>query len=72
MREIWAVFEKDFIEALSEPGLGSSSPQLIGRTTDLKDVVRDSVVQRDNGETYRARELEPDGTGMTTLRLRSG
>ena len=68
--QIWAIFELDFLEVLEDPGIGSSSPQLTGRTSDLKGVIRDAVVERDNGEKYRVRENEPDGTGITLLRLR--
>lgn len=68
---VWGVFDQSFVEALSDPGIGSSEPEFTCRSIDVENVQKDSVLTRLQVQ-YRVRELEPDGTGMTLLRLRSG
>jgi hypothetical protein len=68
---IHAVFDNDYLEALEGPGASVSEPTITARTVDLEGVERGSVVLVGNS-TYRVREREPDGTGITLLRLRSG
>jgi len=69
--EVWVTFDKSYIEELAGPGAASSEPELIGRTSDLDSFVQSDVVERDNGEKYRIRKPEPDGTGMSLVRLRN-
>lgn len=68
---LWGIFEQVFGEALSDPGVSSSDPELTCRSIDVIEVTKDSVIERQSVQ-YRVREIEPDGTGMTLLRLRRG
>lgn len=70
--EVWVIFDQQYLEALTDPGMSSAEPEVVGRTSDLKSVTQSTTIQRSNGDQYRVRENEPDGTGMTLLRLRSG
>ena len=71
-RKIWGVFETPYIEILADPGIGSANPEFQCRSIDVTGLIPETVLERTGGETYRVHEIEPDGTGMTTLRLRRG
>lgn len=66
----YGVFENEYLEDLDGPGVSSSSPMLTVRSSDVASVVPGSTVIRDS-VTYTVREVEPDGTGITLLRLRN-
>ena len=68
--QLRGIFESTFLDAGVDPGIASSEPEFLARTIDLNGVSQSSVIERENGEKYRVREIEPDGTGMTLLRLR--
>lgn len=64
-----AIFENQFIEAggaIRE--VESANPVLICRSTDVSDLVHDSVLTF-NSSTFHVIGIEPDGTGMTYLQL---
>lgn len=69
---VWAIFEMTYSDALDGPGIGSTEPEITGRTSDLANVMPGAIVARDTGEQFRVRESEPDGTGLTLMRLRRG
>lgn len=49
--------------------IDSSDPQILGRTSDLAHATSSSAIVRgDLG--YGVASIEPDGTGMTSIRLR--
>lgn len=66
----YGVFESEYLEDLDGPGIGTAMPMITVRTSDVTSVVPGSSVIRDS-VTYTVREIEPDGTGITLLRLRS-
>ena len=70
-KKLFGIFESIYLDALEDPGIASSEPEFLARTSDLNGVTQSSVIERENGEKYRVREIEPDGTGMTLLRLRN-
>lgn len=49
-------------------GVSESMPEAIGRSTDFDGVAQDDTLTL-VGIDYIIREIEPDGTGMTILRL---
>lgn len=62
---VWAVFRNAYFESLEVSG---SQPVASCRSSDVSAVTRSSIVVS-NGITYRVAVIEPDGTGMTLLRL---
>ncbi len=48
--------------------ISTSEPQLHVRTSDVTDVILETVV-RVNGSTFSVSDIQPDGTGLTLLRL---
>lgn len=48
--------------------ISSAEPQLQVRTEDVTDVTQDSALTA-NGVSYTVADVQPDGTGMTILRL---
>lgn len=55
--------------AFGEHVIDSSDPQIVGRTSDLASATSSSVITR-GALAYGVAAIEPDGTGMTTIRLR--
>lgn len=67
---IWVVFSENYIGALD--GLvGSSSPNIFGRTSDLGDAARDTQVDVGGVKYTVVGAAQPDGTGMTRLMLKA-
>lgn len=64
----WGVFEREYLEDLDGPGIASYEPTLTCRSSDAPGI--EGVIKRQNGKSYSVREIEPDGTGITLLRLR--
>lgn len=52
-----------------EVQLASTSPQFLVRTADLTSSGRHGDVFVINGSTYKAVDVSPDGTGMSTVKL---
>lgn len=69
-RDVWGVFENNYLDALSDPGIAESAPEFTARSIDLEQVEIETNLVRESGEKFVVREIEPDGTGMTLLRLR--
>jgi len=69
-RELFGIFDVEYLEDLEGPGIASSAPMVTCRSSDVSHVVQGAVLKRISGDQYKVRELEPDGTGMTLLRLR--
>lgn len=63
--QVWAVANNDYSEAL---GASGTQPVALCRSADVAAVTRNSTVVR-GGVTYRVANIEPDGTGMTLLRM---
>lgn len=55
--------------AFGDHVIDSSDPQIVGRTSDLSSATSSSVIKRGDA-AYGVAAIEPDGTGMTTIRLR--
>lgn len=68
---VWGIFENEYLGELDGPGVASSEPTVTVRTSDIMRMDRGALVVRANGERYSVRQAEPDGTGMTMLRLRA-
>lgn len=67
--EIDALFDKAYLGALS--GLvESTGPQCIAKTSDVAAVVQGSTITID-GTAYTVTGVQADGTGISTLQLRS-
>jgi high-affinity K+ transport system ATPase subunit B len=62
---VWAIVDNEYVEALSVTG---TQPVATCRSSDVTGVTRATTVVR-GGVTYRVANIEPDGTGMTLLRL---
>lgn len=61
------IFDNSYVDQL---GAAGTSPQLVGSTAALATIVRGHTVVV-AGVTYTVVNVEPDGTGITTLQLRS-
>lgn len=64
-RTIYGIFDAQYQEGL---GIAGSGPALTCATEDVRDVKRDEQVTLEAGE-FRVVSNEPDGTGITVLRL---
>lgn len=63
------IFDADYVELVGvEARIDSNKPMAIGRTSDLTDVERGTMIQRGSDE-YKVVDVQPDGTGMTLLEL---
>ena len=65
------IFEDEY-EALDFDGVvvGSTAPTFTCRTTDLPSITLGTTTATINSVAYVITESRPDGTGMSTLRLR--
>jgi hypothetical protein len=60
--------EYSVTQGVDEPGMGLPSPQVLCKTADVANAFRgDTFVV--GGTTYYVQEVQPDGTGVTTLIL---
>jgi len=68
--DVWAIFVDPHTPLpFGEHVLDSSEPQILGRSSDLAHVNDSSVIVR-GGVVYGVAGIQPDGTGMTPIRLR--
>ena len=67
---IYALFRNEYLEeqAGGDVGVESSAPFAMVRTSDVPNVVQNDTIAI-SGTTYTIVEVEPDGEGMTDLRL---
>lgn len=68
--QIPVIFDNEYSVTLGvgEPGMGVPSPQALCKTADVANASRgDTFVV--GGTTYYVQEVQPDGTGITTLIL---
>lgn len=63
-----AITDAPFVTVGEGPGVNSSAPSLIATDEDVEGIEFDEVLNY-CGVDYVVRAIEPDGTGMTTLRL---
>lgn len=69
---IWAIFEKPYIDLGFDRPVESDAPQVTVRSSDVTGVTHGkSVVRTVSGTTYSytVENVQPDGEGMTVLRL---
>lgn len=57
------------IEVGNEVAIASTAPQFLCRSADLTNGGRQQDTFVIDGTTYKAVDIQPDGTGMTTVRL---
>jgi len=63
------IFDKEYFEGgAGFAGVQSNQPKALGKTSDFSSVVHGHTLVI-SGTTYNVVGVEPDGTGMTTLRL---
>lgn len=69
-REIEVIFDNSYSLNIlrTDFEVANLSPQVIVRTTDVSDVSLSSTIEVE-GTTYNVTAIEPDGTGITVLRL---
>jgi hypothetical protein len=60
--------EHSVAEGIGEPGIGVPSPQALCKTADVANAFRGDTLLV-GGTTYYVQEIQPDGTGITTLIL---
>jgi hypothetical protein len=65
---IYVHLDAGFAEALD---IATAAPVVTARTADVTAAARGSVLTI-NGDDYEVRGIEPDGTGLTVLRLWGG
>lgn len=65
--EFWAIFDREFLLVIDS--VESRQPTLTARTSDVKELPKETVLDLD-GEQFRIKRPEPDGTGMTTVILK--
>ena len=68
--QVYGVFDNDYLEDLDGPGISSGAPVITVRSSDVRGVVPGAEVIY-AGDTFTVREIEPDGTGVSLLRLRT-
>ena len=67
----WAIFDNEFVESETEPGVEGRQPVLTGRSSDVDNLeIRKGSHVTIGADSYRVKRPEPDGTGMTRLVLR--
>lgn len=70
---LWAIFDEAYLETdLDRFTVANREPMLQCRTSDVAahELVKQSKVTRvADGASYAVKDLEPDGTGMTIIRL---
>jgi hypothetical protein len=67
---VWAIFTDAHTPLqFGDQIISSSEPQILARSSDLEALVDGSVIKR-GSLYYGVAAIEPDGTGMTTIRLR--
>lgn len=64
-RAINVIFDAQYVDVL---GTESASPAATCASKDVADVQHDDQIEI-NGVTYRVTGIQPDGTGVTVLRL---
>ena len=65
---IQGIFDNDYTEALE---MAATEPHFICKSSDVTKVRRDDRL-RIGAESYRVVNLEPDGTGVSVIRLTKG
>lgn len=72
---MWAIFDEAYLESdLDRFTVANREPMLTCRTSDVAahELVKQSKVTRvSDGSEYYVKDFEPDGTGMTVVRLAS-
>lgn len=72
-KSVYGIFDNAYLESLDFPGIQSTSPEILFRSTDVAGLVEgDPITRKCNGMGYITRVPEPDGTGMTLIRLQDG
>ena len=68
--QIPVIFDSEYSVAqeIGETGIGVSSPQVLCKTADVENASRGDTLLV-GGTTYYIQEVQPDGTGITTLIL---
>ncbi len=67
--ELAGIFVEPFAETLSEPGIATSVPAFLVVSDELPGAAAVGDDLAVGAVTYRVAALEPDGTGMTRIRL---
>lgn len=69
--EFSAIFDEEYLEIdLGHTQQTTKNPELTARDIDLEGVKTGTVVVRlSNGNKYSVTDIQPDGTGMTLLKL---
>ncbi len=67
--QVWGVFTDEHAPIdLGGQIIESTAPEFLCRSSDVTDVVT-GIEVKIRGVSYTVSEIQPDGTGMTTLRL---
>lgn len=69
--EFRAIFDEEYLELeIGHTQQSTRNPELVARDTDLADVGKGTVLVRQSvNERYTVTDLQPDGTGMTLVKL---
>lgn len=67
-RSVYGIFERAFSELQFDTAIESAEPQVTVREIDVEKIQRGAVVTR-QGEHFTVVGNQPDGEGMTVLRL---
>ena len=66
-----AIFDNEFVESETEPGVEGRQPVLTCRSSDVGNLeIRKGSHVTIGADSYRVQRPEPDGTGMSRLVLR--
>lgn len=66
---IYGIFDDEYNAVDLQTGqIAQTEPQIIVKTSDVSGISLDTEVSI-NGTTYKIKEIQPDGTGLTTLIL---
>lgn len=68
-RNVKAFFDNAFLDkSIGETALDSTQPRLTCKSSDLMGVARETLVLV-SGKTYSVMQIQPDGTGFSTVLL---
>lgn len=67
-----AIFDRAYLAAFADPGLEGTAPSLVSRDSDVSLLkLRKGEPVTIGSQSYRIARIEPDGTGISTLVLKS-
>lgn len=69
-RQVSVIYDDPYMNTqLGEYDADATDPRILGKESELRDVLKGDHIQVIGREFYAIRNAEPDGTGMVTVRM---